>query len=100
MAEKKKQKQYTKEFKVEAAKLVIDQGMKVADVAKDLGVSYPSLSTWVKQYQSSSVNAFPGKGKLSADDEKVRQLEQQLRRMTLERDILKKAMGYFVEIPK
>lgn len=100
MSEKRKQKQYTKEFKVEAVKLVIDQGMKVVDVAKDLGVSYPALTTWVKQYKTSSENAFPGKGKLSADDEKVRQLEQQLRRMTLERDILKKAMGYFVEIPK
>ena len=100
MSEKRKQKQYTKEFKVEAVKLVIDQGMKVSDVAKDLGVSYPALTTWVKQYRNSSDSAFPGKGKLSPEDEKVRQLEQQLKRMTMERDILKKAMAYFVEIPK
>jgi transposase len=81
-------------------KLVIDQGMKVAEVAKDLGVSYPALTTSVKQYRNSSDNAFPWKGKLTPEDEKVRQLKQQVRRLTLERDILKNAMGYFVEIPK
>lgn len=100
MAEKKKQKQYTKEFKLEAVKLVTDQGLKVSEAAKDLGVSYPSLASWVKQYQKDAKKAFPGKGKLSAEDDKVRQLEQQVKRLTMERDILKKAMGYFVEVPK
>lgn len=100
MAEKKKQKQYSKDFKIEAVKLVTDKGMKISEAAKDLGVSHPTLASWVKEYQKDSNKAFPGKGKLSTEDERVRQLEQQVKRLTMERDILKKAMGYFVEIPK
>ena len=43
---------------------------------------------------------FPGKGNLSSQEDKIRQLEQQVKRLTMEREILKKAMAYFVEIPK
>lgn len=42
VADKKKQKRYTKEFKVEAVKLFTDKGMKVSEIAKDLGISQPA----------------------------------------------------------
>jgi len=74
--------------------------LKVSEAAKDLGVSYPTLASWVKQYQKDAKKAFPGKGSLSAEDDEVKQLEQQVKRLTMERDILKKAMDYFVEVPK
>ncbi len=51
-------------------------------------------------HQRSGQEAFPGKGNLSSQEDKIRQLEQQVKRLTMEREILKKAMAYFVEIPK
>ena len=100
MADKKKQKRYTKEFKLEAVKLVTEKGMRASDVAKDLGISQPTLGSWIKDYQRGGHGAFPGKGNLSNQEEKIRQLEQQVKRLSMEREILKKAMAYFVEIPK
>jgi transposase len=100
MSDKNKQKRYSKDFKEEAVKLVTEKGMKAATVAKDLGVSHPALGAWIKEFQQSGSEAFPGKGNLPAHEEKIRQLEQQVKRLTMEREILKKAMAYFVEIPK
>ncbi|MFY7928744.1 MAG: transposase [Oligoflexus sp.] len=100
MAEKKKQKRYTKEFKVEAVKLVVEKGMKVSEVAKDLGISQPALGSWVKESQQGGQDTNSGKASVQSQEEKIRQLEQQVKRLTMEREILKKAMAYFVEIPK
>jgi transposase len=93
-------KSYTKEFKLEAAKLVIEQGMKVAQVSRDLGVSDYLVSKWVRQVREDGGDAFPGKGKLTPQDEAFRQLERENRRLRMERDILKKAIAYFAEQPK
>ncbi|HYX34293.1 MAG TPA: transposase, partial [Oligoflexus sp.] len=71
-----------------------------SDVAKDLGISQPALGSWIKDYQRSGQDAFPGKGNMSSQEDKIKQLEQQVKRLTMEREILKKAMAYFVEIPK
>jgi transposase len=65
VADKKKQKRYTKEFKIEAVKLVTEKGMKVSDVARDLGISQPALGAWIKDYQRSGQDAFPGKERRS-----------------------------------
>jgi transposase len=100
VADKKRQKRYTKEFKIEAVKLVTEKGMKASDVARDLGISQPALGAWIKDYQRIGQEAFPDKGNMSSQEDKIRQLEQQVKRLTIEREILKKAMAYFVEIPK
>jgi transposase len=90
-------KNYTKEFKLEAVKLVTEQGLRPIDAAKNLGVAPSTISTWVKKYQNNGGDAFPGSGRLMPSDQKVRDLEKQLKRVTMERDILKKAIGYFTE---
>ena len=100
MAEKKKRRQFTKEFKIEAARMVVDQGIVQAHVARNLGIGENLVGRWVADYRATPTAAFPGKGNLRPDDERVRQLEQQVKRLTMERDILKKAMAYFVEVPK
>jgi transposase-like protein len=92
-------RRFTKEFKQQAAKLVLEQGMRNMDVAKDLGVSHSLISTWVNQYKKNGGEAFPGKGKLLPWDEEKRQLETQVRRLTIERDILKKTIGYLADKP-
>jgi transposase len=93
----RKNRKYEKEFKVQASKLVLEQGMKVGDVAKDLGVAHSSVSVWVRQYQENGGNAFPGKGKLLPWDQEKRELERKLKRVEIERDILKKTIGYLAE---
>jgi len=92
-----KKKHYTKEFKVQAAKLVLEQDMKVGDVARDLGVAHSSVSVWVEQYKENGGDAFPGKGKLLPWDQEKRELERKLKRVETERDILKKTIGYLAE---
>lgn len=93
-------KSYTKEFKLEAVKLVLEQGMKVAQVGRDLGVSDYLISKWVRQVREGGEEAFPGKGRLHPHDEELRKLQRELHRTRMERDILKKAIAYFAEQPK
>jgi transposase len=93
-------KTYTKEFKLEAVKLVLEQGMKVAQAARDLGVSDYLLSKWVGQVRQDGGEAFPGKGRLVPQAEEFRQLQRENHRLRMERDILKKAIAYFAEQPK
>ena len=97
---KKPHKPYGKEFKQEAVRLVTEQGMSQTQVAKDLGVGSNMVSRWVQQSRSDGENAFRGKGHPKLQDDELRKLEQQVKRLTMERDILKKAMAYFVDVPK
>lgn len=90
-------KTYTKEFKLGAARLVVDQKRKPSAVARDLGVSTASMTKWVRDYRKSGVGAFPGKGFLTPEEEQIRKLEKEVRRLTMERDLLKKTMGLFTE---
>jgi transposase len=98
--EKKPKRKYTRDFKLEAVKLVLEQKMKQAQVARDLGLSPQVLWRWVTQYRQDSDQSFPGKGRLKPEDQRVRDLEQQVTRLTMERDILKKAMAYFAKVPE
>ena len=80
-------KRYPDEFKMEAVKQVIDRGHSVADVAGRLGMTTHSRYAWIKKYGK----ANPGQaGKADLETENAR-LKADLRRMTEERDILKKA---------
>jgi transposase len=97
---RKKPRSFTKEFKQGAVKMVVEQGCKQSEVARDLGLSQNVLSRWVLQYRADHEGAFPGKGKLKPEDERIRKLESELRRVSMERDILKKAIAYFAERPK
>ncbi len=90
---------FTKEFKDQAVKLVLEQGMKATQVAKDLGVGHTSIDRWLKEARENGEHAFPGKGKLLPWDAEKRELEKKLRRVETERDILKKTIGYFAEKP-
>lgn len=101
MSEKKRlQQRRTKEFKTEAARMVVEQGQPQAAVARNLGVTPGQIHRWVAAYKADAEHAFPGKGKLRPEDERLKALEAQVKRLTMERDILKKAMAYFAEVPK
>ena len=86
---------FTKEFKLGAAKMVIDEKMKCSQVSRDLGISVSALSRWASDYKEHGSGAFPGKGMLAPVDQEKRDLEKQVRRLTMERDLLKKTIAFF-----
>jgi len=97
---KNAQKKYDREFKIGAVKLVLEQGKSVAAVAEDLGSSRNSLYDWIVKFKEDEKNAFPGSGNLSPQDEEIRKLREENRILRMERDLLKKTMGCFVERPR
>jgi transposase len=92
-----KRREYTKEFKQEAVALSSELGVNAAQVARDLGINPALLYRWRAEIRSIGDEAFPGKGKLNASDEEVRQLQRELDRVRMERDILKKALRVFAQ---
>ncbi len=87
----KKRRQYTREFKVEAVKLVTEGGLSVAQTARGLGVSQSVLHRWKCKSSSDPSHAFPGVGHLKPEVEELRQLRLENARLRQERDIIKKA---------
>lgn len=87
-------KRYTEEFKIEAVKQITERGHPVAEVASRLGVSTHSLYQWIKQF-----SAPPAEREVVKDQQaEMRRLKAELKRVTEERDILKKAAAYFAKI--
>ena len=84
-------KKYTKEFKLDAISLVRDQSLNVAEASRNLGVSAQMLGRWIKEEENEDGQAFRGNGKLTPDQEEIRKLKAQVKRLEMERDILKKA---------
>ena len=84
-------KRYTEEFKIEAVRQVIDRGYSVAEVADRLGTTTHSLYTWKKKYGPDSAEHL----EKTETDQEIRRLKKELRRVTEEREILKKAAVYF-----
>jgi transposase len=92
---KTERRQYDKEFKREAVRLVVEGKRHVTDVARDLGIGANMLHRWKGKLEEDGERAFPGKGKLGAEEEAVRRLERELEETREERDILKKALAVF-----
>ena len=88
---------YDKEFKLSAVKLILEGDKSTASVARDLGINENSLHNWKRAYLSDQSHSFPGKGHQKPEDEELRKLRKALHDMTLERDILKKAIAYFTK---
>ena len=96
----KKRKQYTKEYKVEAVRLIVDEGRSLSEVARELGTAQSLLHRWKKKSKEGKIDPFPGQGRLSPEDEELRQLRRENKRLRMERDILKKAVAIFSEEPQ
>jgi transposase len=88
-------KTYTPEFKLQAVKMVLEQKLSVAEVARRLGVGENRLHTWKKAVLKGGTRAFPGSGHLTPQDEEIRKLRAEIKRLEAERDILKKATAFF-----
>jgi transposase len=92
---------FTPQFKKDAVALV-EAGRSVNEVAHDLGIARSLLQRWRTQLAGEPDRAtlFPGSGRLESPAEQLRQLQQRLRAVTEERDILKKALAYFADDQK
>ncbi|MFQ5674147.1 MAG: transposase [Nitrospinales bacterium] len=91
----RKRRSFSKAFKLEAVRLVIDGGESIARVARDLGVRDTILGRWKQEYEKDRLNAFPGQGQLKPEDEELLRLRRENARLRMERDILKKAAVIF-----
>jgi transposase len=88
---------FTREFKIEAVKLVTEQGRSFAEAARNLGIADNLLRKWKKTFDAGGNQAFPGKGNLPTLEEELRRLRAENKRLQMERDILKKATAFFAK---
>ena len=93
----KTRKTYTKEFKQDAERLVTEQGYNRSEAARNLGIDRGMLGRWIRELEEDGREAFRGNGKLTAEQEELRRLREENRRLKLERDILKKATAFFAK---
>ena len=91
---------FTEEFKREAVKLVIEQGLTVTEASRKLDVASKSLRTWIGQQGRGELKSSLGAMKLTADQQRIRDLERELAIAKMERDILKKATALFAKESK
>lgn len=90
-------KQYTKEFKQEAVRLLSQPGAELLQTARNLGLHESVLRRWVKAAAQEGTEAFRGHGTLTGHAEELHRLRRELDRTRQERDILKKAIAFFAK---
>jgi transposase len=90
----RKYRTYTEEFKRDAVKLVTQEGYKISEAARSLGIRYNLLAKWKKRFEAEV--SGPTNGELSQDDQaELRRLRAENKRLLMEREILKKAAAFF-----
>jgi transposase len=85
----------SREYKLEAVKLVKERGVAVAQAARDLDVHENVLRKWVREYGDDPSQSFPGKGQMKPEQLEIERLRREVAKLKAERDILKKAAAYF-----
>ena len=90
-------RQFTREFKLEAVRLIKQRSVSYAQASKDLGVHPTQLRNWVKQLADDPQHAFPGHGQMKPEQLEIAQLKREVAKLRAERDILKKAAAYFAK---
>ena len=92
---KKIRRKYTREFKLEALRLLETSGKSAAQIERDLGIGSGNLYRWKRKLAEKGDYAFPGYGRLDPEQDRIRQLEREVEILRQERDILKKAVAIF-----
>jgi transposase len=95
-----KRKKYSQEFKLDAISLIVEQGYSQAETARNLSVNPNMLGRWVKEHQKDESEAFRGNGKLTPEQGELRRLKAQVKRLEMEKQILKKATVFFAKETK
>lgn len=91
-------KTYTKEFKIEAVKLMKSSDRPSSEIAMELGIRRNQLYKWAEQLEAKGDEAFQGKGRPKKEDQnELTTLKQENERLREEVEILKKAAAYFAK---
>jgi transposase len=86
---------FSREFKVEAVRLVRERGVSVAQAARDLDIHENMLRRWAKERTADPAQAFPGYGQSKPEQLEIERLRREVAKLRAERDILKKAAAFF-----
>ena len=100
MGEKRVRRRFTRDFKLEAVKLVIREGRTQIQVASELGLNANLLGRWVRQFRVDAEQSFPGNGNLKTRDKEVEELRRDNARLKGELSFLKKVSAYFAKGPR
>lgn len=82
---------YSKEFKLDAISLVVDQSYSQLEAARSLGINAGRLARWIREHRVDDSQPFRGNGKLTPEQEGIRKLKSQVKQLELEKRILKEA---------
>ncbi|SFL37301.1 transposase [Gracilibacillus orientalis] len=93
-------KTYDKEFKLQAVRMVKEDGKRIAEVARELDLAEQTLHNWIKKYNKGKETAFVGNGNVQPEKKVEKDLQKQIRDLEEENAILKKAMGIFAKDQK
>lgn len=93
-------KRYSKEFKLDAISLVLEQGYTRIEAARSLGINATMLGRWIKEHQNDDGQAFRGNGTLTPEQEEIRKLKAQVKQLETEKQILKEATVFFAKETK
>ena len=93
---KKKRKNYTQEFKEEAVKLITEQGYRVTEAARNLGINENMLGRWKREFEGGGEGASGLQGGTVMQAE-LKRLRKENKRLKMEREILKKAAAFFAK---
>ena len=88
-------RKFSREFREEAVKLVESEGVKVSEAARDLGISESTLHNWVRKSREALLDPSSAKSEELAE---LKRLRKEVRRLEMERDILKKATAFFAKL--
>jgi transposase len=92
---RRERREFDASFKLEVVRMVKDQGLSVTDVCRSMDLGETVIRRWIKQYET-ELNGQPGVGKpLTAEQQRIRQLEVENRQLRMDVDILKKASAFF-----
>jgi transposase len=91
--EKKKRRNYTKEFKEEAVRLITEEGYSYAEAGRNLDVNPNLLSRWKREFEGVEIDS----GSAAAMQAELKRLRKENKRLKLEREILKKAAAFFAK---
>jgi len=89
----KSRRKFDRQFKIDAVELLENSDKTITEIANDLGIKPYALSRWRQEFSENQEEAFPGEGK--PRDEELLRLKKDLAEVTMERDILKKAVAIF-----
>ena len=91
----KSRKQYTREFKIEAVRLLETSGKSASQIERELGIGKGNLWRWRRKFESDGEQVTSGPGGRTPEQERIRELERENEILRQERDILKKAVAIF-----